>query len=143
MPIANYTTTVKQLKTIGEIQSMLVEHGVSSISIDYAEKQPAALYFIAEINFQSVPFRLPSKWEGVLQAMKRDSNVPKRYCVEDQARRVAWRITRDWVRAQLAIIEAGQVSLGEVFLPYAVNSDGQTVYELFSQKGFAALAPAK
>ena len=40
MAIANYTTTVNQLKTIGEIQTMLVEHGVISISIDYADKQP-------------------------------------------------------------------------------------------------------
>lgn len=143
MAIANYTTTVNQLKTIGEIQGMLVEHGVISISIDYADKQPAALYFIAPINQQDIPFRLPSRWEGVLLAMERDPKVQKRYRTEEQARRVAWRITRDWVRAQLAIIEAGQASLGEVFLPYAVNSDGQTVYELFSHKGFAALAPAQ
>ena len=48
--------------------------------------------------------------------------------------RVAWRITKNWVEAQMAFIEAKQAELSQVFLPYIVNRDNLTVYELFQQK---------
>lgn len=45
------------------------------------------------------------------------------------AQRTGWRILKDWVAAQLAIIEAGLATLPEVMLPYALLSDGQTLYK--------------
>lgn len=45
--------------------------------------------------------------------------------------RVAWRIVKDWVEAQMALIESGLAELPEVFLPYAVKPDGRTVYDEF------------
>ena len=50
-----------------------------------------------------------------------------------QAERTAWRNVRDWVLAQMAIIEAGMVDIQEVFLPYMTNSQGQTLYQLYAQ----------
>ena len=41
------------------------------------------------------------------------------------------RAVRDWVRAQLALIEAGCVQIEEVFLPYMVGTNGQTLFEAF------------
>ena len=53
----------------------------------------------------------------------------------EQARRVAWRILKDWVAAQLAIVEAEQAQMAEVFLPYAVESQtGQTMFQLFLEQ---------
>jgi hypothetical protein len=142
MAIANYTTTINQNKTIGEIQEMLASHGVENISVSYIAKQPIGIEFVVDVGKgQLIPFRLPCKWEGVLQCL-RDENVQQKYRNEQHARRVAWRITRDWIRAQLAIIEAGQAKLIEVFLPYAVNQDGRTIFETFADNGFLALAPA-
>ena len=44
--------------------------------------------------------------------------------------RTAWRNIRDWVMAQMAFVEAGNVQLDEIFLPYL--SDGKkTLYEAF------------
>ena len=143
MPIANYTTKVDETKTIGEIQQILAKHGAKNISIDFENGRVMALTFLVEIGQSLVSFRLPSNWQGVLKAMEKDSEVPKRLCDEDQARRVAWRIVRDWIRAQMAIIEAGLATLPEVFLPYAVGNDGRTVYETFSERGFALLQPAQ
>ena len=51
--------------------------------------------------------------------------------IEEQARRTAWRITKDWVDAQLAIIETKMVTTAQVFLPYAVTNDGRQVYQRF------------
>ena len=55
-----------------------------------------------------------------------------------QAERTAWRNVRDWVMAQMAIIEAGQVEMEEVFLPYLTDGRGRTLYQLY-QGGQLAL----
>ena len=50
---------------------------------------------------------------------------------DGQAERTAWRNVRDWIMAQLAIIEAGQVDIEEVFLPYLTDRNGRTLYQLY------------
>lgn len=132
MPILNYTTTIKTDKTVAEIQAKLVKAGALSISVSYDDsRQPDALVFAIQVHSEFVNFRLPSNWNGVYAAMRKDQSVPRRYKTEEQARRVAWRIIKDWVEAQLAIIEAGLATLPEVFLPYAVMRNGLTVYQQF------------
>jgi len=42
---------------------------------------------------------------------------------------VAWRIIKDWIEAQLAIVEAEMVEMAEVFLPYAVTKSNKTLYQ--------------
>ena len=42
-------------------------------------------------------------------------------------------ITKDWVAAQLAIIETRMVTTAQVFLPYAITRNGQSVYEYIGQ----------
>jgi hypothetical protein len=56
---------------------------------------------------------------------------------------VAWRITKDWVEAQLAIIESQMVTTAQVFLPYAVTSNGQTLYEYIGQNTQLLLGEGK
>lgn len=51
---------------------------------------------------------------------------------QEQAERVAWRIVKDWLGAQLAILETEMVPVQQVFLPYFVNRQGQTLYEVYS-----------
>ncbi|MFN6559978.1 MAG: hypothetical protein RMY28_009240 [Nostoc sp. ChiSLP01] len=46
---------------------------------------------------------------------------------------------KDWVEAQMAVIEAGLATLPEVFLPYAILPSGQTVYDAINQNGLKAL----
>jgi hypothetical protein len=53
---------------------------------------------------------------------------------------VAWRIIKDWVEAQLAIVEAEQVELVEVFLPFAQNPQtGETIFNQLAASNFALL----
>lgn len=56
-----------------------------------------------------------------------------------QAARVGWRILKDWIEAQLALIETGMVTIEQVFLPYVQNDKGQTLYEAIADKKFAGL----
>ena len=76
-----------------------------------------------------VAFALPANYSGVLKAMRKDSKVPKRLLCDEQALRVSWRIVKNWVEAQMALVEAQLADVAEVFLPYAVTKNGNTLYK--------------
>ena len=65
------------------------------------------------------------------EAVQRVLAKQKVKCDRDQAERVAWRIVKDWVEAQMAILESEMVQLDQIFLPYMVNDNGQTVFEVY------------
>lgn len=73
---------------------------------------------ISTVNFKlrmvhgEVSFRLPGRVDGVLETLKRQ-RVEKRHQTRDQAERVAWRIVKDWITAQLAIVEAEIADMAE------------------------------
>ena len=56
--------------------------------------------------------------------------------MEEQAYRVAWRNILDWVEAQMALLEIEMAKIEEIFLPYMVNSTGETFFERMEQRGF-------
>ena len=55
--------------------------------------------------------------------------VPKTYQNKAQAVRVAWRIIKTWVAAQLAFQETEMVKMEQVFLSYMITGDGRTLYQ--------------
>jgi hypothetical protein len=129
MPLLNYTTTIAPQKTVMEIQALLAKAGATSILADYdTNGNVVALSFRINLDGKPLSFKLPTDWEPVHRTLKRQRISPK-YQTPEQALRVAWRITKDWVEAQLAIIETQMVTTAQVFLPYAVTNNGQTVYE--------------
>lgn len=135
MPIKNYTTGISEEKTVGEIMGLLAGKGAHAIQIKYdSQARPDAVSFIININNWPVPFKLPCNFEGVFNSLRREySRWSARTRFENnpeskaQARRVAWRIIKDWVEAQMALIEADQASLAQVFLPYAVVGNQNSV----------------
>lgn len=139
MAILNYTTKISPAKTVGEIQEILAKHGACSVSTDFEKGLPIAIRFSVPFGEEILNFRLPSNCQGVYRAMCKDSSVPKQYKTQEQSQRVAWRIVKDWVEAQLAVIEAGLASLPEVFLPYALAPNGQTLFEAVQEKGLKFL----
>jgi hypothetical protein len=57
------------------------------------------------------------------------------------ARRVAWRILRNWTEAQLALIEVGMVKVHEVFLPWMQDpATGKTLFSTMEERKFDGLA---
>lgn len=139
--IANRTTTVAATKTVSEIQQLLTAAGATSIMIDYETGEPSALAFQLTANSQPLAFRLPCNWQGVLAALKKEPGYPARMKTAQQAKMVAWRVLRDWLRAQLSLVEAGNTTIREVMVPWLITNDGTTVANrLFSGKsGLLAL----
>jgi hypothetical protein len=133
MAILNYTTQIDFNKTVGEIYAILAKAKVQQISTDYENGQPAAVKFMLTYFEQPIYFRLPCNVDGVYKALCRAPKVPYRLQTKEQARRVAWRIIKDWVEAQLAIVEAQQAEMVEVFLPYALDNTGRTAFQGFTE----------
>lgn len=143
MPILNYTTEVPAERTVGEITSMLVRKGARSIQTEYRpDGSIEAVVFIMVVGGLPVRFALPNNAAGVLRVMLKEKPYNPSYHgygnkekyeakFAAQAERVSWRILKDWIEAQLALIESGQAEVGQVFMPYAIASDGRTMYQLF------------
>ena len=120
MPIAGYTTTVQVTTTLEKITKMLAKAGARRIQTEYsAQGEPSGVIFSIETQWGPRDIALPINTEGVLKTLARDK-VEKRYQNQAQANRIAWRIAHDWLRAQLAIIDAGMVTMTEVMFPYLV-----------------------
>lgn len=133
MAILNYTTSIATEKTAGEIQKKLALTGAQAVLSEYDEN---GVMCAMSFRINNIYFRLPINVEGVYQSLQKDNRIPRKYKTYEQAARVAWRIIKDWVEAQIAIIQAGQADLAQVFLPYAQNKDGRTLYEVIKENGF-------
>jgi len=139
MPILNYTTQIKAEKTIMEIQQVLVKNGATKIVTDYEGMYPKAVTFCLMLNGKMVGYSLPANYKGVLKAMKSDPKIPRKMLTEDQAIRVSWRIIKDWIEAQIAIVQAELASMPEVFLAYAITPSGNTLFKEIENKGMLYL----
>lgn len=140
MPILNYTTTISIEKTIAEIQIKLARAGAQAILSEYNEDGIiSALSFRIKTSQGFLSFRLPSKQDGVYRNLVDNPKIRPGLKTHEQAARVAWRIVKDWLEAQLAIIEADMADIKEVFLPYAQNQAGKTLYETLCENEFNLL----
>jgi hypothetical protein len=139
MAILNYTTSIASEKTIMEIQKCLVRHGATKIVTDYEGEVPKALTFCLMMDGNLLAFSLPANYSGVLKSMKNSPKVPKRLLTEEQALKVSWRIIKNWVEAQMALVEADLADVAEVFLPYAITKNGNTLYNEIASSGILLL----
>jgi hypothetical protein len=127
MPIANYTTQVPADNSAAEIEKMLRVHNATDILKRYENGELCSLTFIVPTRLGKTPFSLPANIDAVHKVLERQhvkANIER-----SQARRVAWRILRDWVRAQMAIIDTEMVNIDEVFMPYIALSSKRTFYQ--------------
>lgn len=131
MAIKNYTTRIAASKTIAEIQETLVKHGASRIVIDYDEEGRAqgVMFAIKGVGHYSLPCRIDGVW-NVFKKQKVSADYK-------QAEKTAWRNVKDWVEAQIALVESEQASFEEVMLPYMLNH-GRTLYDAMKDQ-FARL----
>jgi|HubBroStandDraft_3_1064219.scaffolds.fasta_scaffold219861_3 hypothetical protein len=134
----NYTTTIRAEKTANECLELLGAHGASAVAITYDDKQPSGISFLLATPHGPREFRLPVNVGGMHKSLLK-ARVPARYNSTEQARRVAWRVAKDWLEAQLAIVEAQMATLDEAFLPYLQVESGQTLYEAYREREALAL----
>ena len=116
MPILNYRTEISAEKTVGEIQKMLAK--AQAVLSEYDDEGILThLSFRLMTAHGPIFFQLPAKIQAVHKVLERDSRVTGKLRTREHAARVAWRICKDWIEAQLAIVEAEMADMVEVFLP--------------------------
>jgi hypothetical protein len=138
MALKNYTTDVPVNKTISEIHLMLADHGAKKIMFNYfSDGRVESVCFTLMTPSGERGVKLPANAERVrevLKKQKQDQKNRNRSSIDDskeQAERVAWRIVKDWLAAQLAIIETEMVEIEQVFFPYLIDRSGKTLYEFY------------
>ncbi len=133
MAIKNYTTTIKAEKTIAEIQQILAKHKAKAILTEYDnEGNVIALSFKVNTINGEAGIKLPVNTDKVLQVLKNQrKNNSQVKDTKEQALKTGWRNIKDWIDAQMALIETEMVTIDQIFLPYVLNNQGQTLYEAF------------
>lgn len=143
MALLNYTTQISADKTVMEIQSILAQAGALAIMTEFShEGILCAVAFKIGTPHGPVSYQLPCEIAAVfriLEKQSREGKVPRRLVTEDQAARCGWRIIKDWIEAQLALVQTQMVTLDQVFLPYAKMRNGKTVYEGYLGSGMSGL----
>lgn len=121
-------------KSFEKIQQVLSAHGANKIMFDYEGGVATKISFCIDIGGKPISFVLPALIENVTQIMYggkdrygRTKEITK--LQREQAFKTGWANIRDWVDAQMALIDTQQVQLFQVFLPYAVTSTGATLFE--------------
>jgi len=110
------------------MQALLGKSGADAVAVMYEEGKPSGMSFSLATPAGQRSFMLPvdvGAVQKLLTAQKRTHRS-----VDDrpaQAERVAWRIVKDWLAAQLTLIDAQMASLDEVMLPYLVTAPNRTL----------------
>lgn len=140
--IKDYTTDVPAVRTVAEIEAMLIGFGADKIMKDYrGDGRVAAFVF----KYQDRLYRLPSNTEKAAVCLQGAPGHSKRLSLQEaeaRAERVTWRVIKDWLDAQISMMKIGQAEVEQVMLPYMW--DGKTsLYEKFKQRDFALTGDKK
>ena len=128
-------TAVSVSKTVAEIEEILQAHDASHIMKEFESGRIKSVAF----KHDGVPFQLPTNVDPVYQYLLNAREQSRRYSLRypdqaakarlhEQAERCAWRNVMFWIKAQLALVEIGMVTVTEVFLPYMLMDGEQTLY---------------
>ena len=136
--LKNYTTSIKAEKTVMEIQALLMSKGAEKLMIDCEQGKPVGITFLFNTTKGKIPVKLPARIDKVQAVFYVNKNpvsksslrkpLPLTNAEIAQAERTGWRNIKDWIDAQIALIETEMVSIHEVFLPYVVIGD-KTIFE--------------
>lgn len=133
MALKNYASNSPMPSIFAAIEKTLTEHGAKQIVKEYDQGRIVSIAFVVSTSKgQSIAIKLPARFDRVEQIFK-DQGV--RY-KEDQPYRTAWATIRDWIGSQMALIDWEMVKMEEVFLPYAVNRNGETFFETMERNQF-------
>lgn len=135
MPLKNYTSQGKN--TFDVIQKCLASHGAQKIMFDYNDRgQVVALSFAIDFEGRLIGFALPARLDQVEAVLKREKSWRSPEELQDQAYKTGWANIRDWVTAQMALVDTRMAKMQEVFLPYMASKNGKTFYESMEESKF-------
>lgn len=137
--IKNYLSSASETSIFEAIRKQLATHKAKRIMFDYDDDGRAtSIQFSVEVGGNTLLFKLPARLENVEDLVRQSYKAAGRgisgEALRDQAYRTAWANIRDWVAAQMALIDSGMVRTEEVFLPYLVVAEGKTLFEEFAER---------
>lgn len=138
MAILNYTTQIDAFKTVSEIEYILMKHKAKSIMKNYEGESISGLSFLIDTGRQQVPVKLPVRIDECLKVLQKEKQRGTKNikATREQAERVAWRILKDWIESQMALLDIEMVRFEEIFLPYIELHGGETIYEKLNRQQF-------
>ena len=138
-----YMTEIPAEQIAAEIMSILVKKGATDILTPYGPAGMATgLKWRMETANGIMGFSLPINADAVFEILTRDRVMKTNPAARmQQANRTAWRITKEWIMAQMALIETEMVTVEEVFLPYMLTGK-QTLYQALSNRDLKMLPGA-
>lgn len=148
----NYTTAIDPGRTASECMTILGAAGAASAALHYSpEGEPEGLSFRLRTPHGTRDYSLPVNVDGMHQVLRKASRsreLPARIpraTLESRghAARVAWRVLKDWLEANLALVRAGMASLDAVMLPYLHVDGERTLYQAYAERERAALPPGE
>lgn len=130
------STDVSAEKSANEISAELVRAGALTISMDYgADGCITGIRWSMAIKTKLVEFAIPARTDAIEKYLT--SKAPtqmQRNKAKGKARRIAWRQLYRWVQIQNALVQTGMAEPHQVYMPYAINVQGSTMFEVWQSQ---------
>ena len=137
--------TSRSTNVFRDIERILVAHKARELHYEYAGDNSGhvvALVFALDVEGRRLSFRMPARVEQVELAMF-GTNRNLTDAKHKQAYQTAFANIRDWLKVQMAMIDIRLAKAEEIFLPYLLNSEGQTFFEAIQARQFLLEAPSQ
>jgi hypothetical protein len=147
----NYTTAIPVTQTVAECQSILAAAGAASVAVHYEDGLPAGVSFHLKTPHGPRTFTLPvdvaamhavlakARKDGAFESLHASYARLQGYLTREHAARVAWRVVKDWLEANLALIAAQMATIDEVMLPYLHVNGDKTLWQAYREREQAAI----
>lgn len=138
--LVNYTTTVPVTTSLAECQTRLAAAGADHIGVGYDDGVPVSLTFRLIGPHGVRDFEIPVNVDAVHRLIKQQVDKGRiriggmsreKFLSRDRAACVAWRVMKDWVAVQCALVESSLVPLDELMLPHLHMDDGRRLAEAY------------
>jgi hypothetical protein len=130
----NYTSEMTIERSIERIEKAVVAAGAIQFYKEYKEGIVVGVVFVIPTKQGEMPIRLPARSEQAAKKIYGSGAISGAQW--EQAKRTAWANLRDWVEAQMALIQTEMVQVEEVFLPYWAVNKSQTLFEVMKQNDY-------
>ena len=138
--LKNYASSASEDAIFGAIRATLGAHGARRVIFEYdGTGRAASIEFMVMLGDMPYTFKLPARFkaaEPLVAEARRSAGkaASPGERLRDQAYRSVWATLRDWIDAQMTLIDIGATRMEEVFLPYLVVAPGKTLFEEFAEQ---------
>lgn len=146
----NYTTKIPAKITAGECVQILADAGADAVALRYNGGMPIGLLFTLRTPTGMQDFSMPVDI-GAMHKVLRSADFSSLHTSAARlaelrngrhAADVAWRVVKDWLEANLALIAAQMATLDGVMLPYLQLRSGSTLLDEYRAHGVKEITSA-